>query len=381
MSRKHRGEMEFGSDSFLDVVANIVGILIVLVVCAGIRAEQGPAPEVVAVMTEQVLEKQASAPAPVVMRPAAEPAQAVDKPIIPDVPEIPEELPELPPLPTSEPPRVLVEEAEKLRRQNEELAAQLLLLEQQSQQVSQAHATESRSVEELKQRISEKVQLLKSMRARLRTAAATAETREGELVRIQRAIDETENEPGPTEKLTHRLPPIGRVVTGNEVHFRVEKNRVSHVPVKELAEDVSRDIERRKEILLTRPFFQGSTSPVKGYSMEYVLQRMPMSFADEMRHGRGMVRIGVSGWVIKPERNVVTESVEEALAPGSRFQAALLSEGPTATVTFWVYPDSFEAHRQLKNAVHDAGLWVASRPLPEGIPIAGSPDGSKSMAQ
>ena len=37
---KHGDEIEFGSDSFLDVVANIVGILIILIVVAGIKAGQ-----------------------------------------------------------------------------------------------------------------------------------------------------------------------------------------------------------------------------------------------------------------------------------------------------------------------------------------------------
>ena len=40
--RKPREEMEFGSDSFLDVVANVVGILIILMVLAGIRAKTAP---------------------------------------------------------------------------------------------------------------------------------------------------------------------------------------------------------------------------------------------------------------------------------------------------------------------------------------------------
>ncbi|MFO0918379.1 MAG: hypothetical protein U0872_08700 [Planctomycetaceae bacterium] len=43
MSRRPRSESQFGSDSFLDVVANIVGILIILIVIAGLRVSQSPA--------------------------------------------------------------------------------------------------------------------------------------------------------------------------------------------------------------------------------------------------------------------------------------------------------------------------------------------------
>ena len=37
MSRRHHEEEEFNSSSFLDVICNVVGILIVLIVIAGVR--------------------------------------------------------------------------------------------------------------------------------------------------------------------------------------------------------------------------------------------------------------------------------------------------------------------------------------------------------
>ena len=43
MSRRaHRPELEFGSDSFLDVVCNIVGILIILIVVVAVKVERQP---------------------------------------------------------------------------------------------------------------------------------------------------------------------------------------------------------------------------------------------------------------------------------------------------------------------------------------------------
>ncbi|MFT5327721.1 MAG: hypothetical protein ACI8P0_005614, partial [Planctomycetaceae bacterium] len=35
-----RGDPDFGSDSFLDIIANLVGILVILIVLAGLRAAQ-----------------------------------------------------------------------------------------------------------------------------------------------------------------------------------------------------------------------------------------------------------------------------------------------------------------------------------------------------
>jgi hypothetical protein len=52
-----------------------------------------------------------------------------------------------------------------------------------------------------------------------------------------------------------------------------------------------------------------------------------------------------------------------------------------ASLTFWVYPDSFHAYRILQAACQAEGFIVAARPLPDGIPIAGSPDGTRSAGQ
>jgi hypothetical protein len=91
--------------------------------------------------------------------------------------------------------------------------------------------------------------------------------------------------------------------------------------------------------------------------------------------------MGVAFWELEPQSGAVIESADEALARGSRFRRALDSASPTATLTLWVYPDSFDLCRRLTEHVRSAGFEVASRPLPFGVPIAGSPDGSKSVAQ
>jgi hypothetical protein len=51
------------------------------------------------------------------------------------------------------------------------------------------------------------------------------------------------------------------------------------------------------------------------------------------------------------------------------------------TVTVWVYPDSFNEFRQLKADLFQRGYATAGRPMPEGHPIGGSPDGSRSAAE
>jgi hypothetical protein len=80
--------------------------------------------------------------------------------------------------------------------------------------------------------------------------------------------------------------------------------------------------------------------------------------------------------------NQVGETAAEALAEGSEFRQSLRKLRPGYhTITMWLYPDSFDAFRQIRKELYRLGYMVAARPLPPGTPISGSPDGSKSAAQ
>ena len=111
------------------------------------------------------------------------------------------------------------------------------------------------------------------------------------------------------------------------------------------------------------------------------VERRPVALVDELRHGRGMVRIAVTRWTIRPEPELASESIARALSSGSRFRTVLRASDPKTALTFWVYPDSFSGLRRLQTAAHKAGFRVASRQLPTGITISGSPDGTRAQSQ
>ncbi len=183
------------------------------------------------------------------------------------------------------------------------------------------------------------------------------------------------------EVLEHRLTPLGRVVTQREVHFRLAEGRISHVPIEELAALVQTDIQRQRDLLLKLRYYKGSVGPEEGFRMEYIVQQQDMSLLDELRAGgTNMIRVGVTQWLLVPEPGLEGETPDVALREGSRF-LRILRRYPGATLTFWVYPDSFEAHQTLNTFVREAGFEVAARPLPAGVPIAGSPNGSRSVSQ
>ncbi len=345
------------SDSFLDVVANIVGILIILIVIVGARVGQSAAtPEESAAVTEATPPiVPLVAPRPVIVRVPAE----LVKPIALS--------PEL---------LAAIEAADadtaRLRDAESRLAAEASVAE-----ASLAALTTSAS--DISAREAELARRLATIQGREAATNAELDGLRSTLAGLGRQISDV-----PSEKVTllkHRLNPIGREVEGQELHFRLASNRVSRVPITELIDRLKPEIERQKDWIARYRKHQGRVGPVQGFSMEYVVERQSAGVLDEVRYGMQMMRIGVTGWRMTPEPDLVAESVEAALGSDSRFVAALRLAEPHSTLTLWVYPDSFEAYRRLREFAYAEGFEVAARPLPEGVPIAGSPNGSRSSSQ
>lgn len=183
-------------------------------------------------------------------------------------------------------------------------------------------------------------------------------------------------------RLQHKVTPISRSLKQQEeLHFQLVENKVACVPLQELIEKLKTEAERHKEWLAKNQQHYGLAGPVQGFSLQYVLERVPMSSVDQARMGQGYYRISVSNFKVIPSEDVVMETMDEALQANSRFMKSLRRAPPDANMTFWVYPDSFKIYRRLQAAVHDLGFSVAARPLPPGVPICGSPNGTKSAGQ
>jgi hypothetical protein len=140
-------------------------------------------------------------------------------------------------------------------------------------------------------------------------------------------------------------------------------------------------IRRQKDWLIKYRRHEGHVGPVAGYSMSYRVERKALSVIDELRFGRGRMQIEISKWEIEPETTLRTESAESALKRSSKFYRELLAAEPKSTLTFWVYPDSFKLYRRLQQFAQLEGFTVAARPLPDGVAIAGSPNGTRSVGQ
>ena len=371
MNRSPRtSQQTAGDDSFLDIVANIVGILIILIVVAGVRASRAPVElpaessqpvaEVESVVEPVVDEIVLKPPPGGVVEPAPWPQTVTSVPSIVD---------------RTDEVTGLVEHVEVLEDQ----------LDVKLQLLSKAQADLETKLKELVQARGERVDRRKVV-AGLTIEDTQVRTQLEALRRddqVARQRLEVLKQPVSPEviEVRHRLTPVGRVVRGTEQHFHVRNGRVARIPLQGLKQRIRDQMSRYGRSMSRFPKHEGQVGPVDGFVMEYTVERRPARLADELRHGHAMIRIGVTRWTIRPEPELESETTEIALSSGSRYQTILRTSDPGAALTFWVYPDSFSEVRRLQAAAHRAGFRVAARPLPTGIPISGSPDGSRSQSQ
>lgn len=360
MSRRGgQSELGFGSDSFLDIIANIVGILIILIVVAGVRVSHAPV-----VPSEKLDREQIDRLPPALAETRPEPPVVAPRP-------------DLPPRPSPE----LLKRIESLESELAAIRVETGAAADRLEELTRRRSDLASDLESASRSLADEVRDAAGRESRILRIRKSHGQSESQLAALQKRLDEARRAKPDVNEIEHKITPVSRTITGNEVHFRLAGGRVAHVPIEELLERMREQILRRKEWLLKSGTHQGQVGPVGGFMMKYVVERQGLSLIEELRQGRTSFRIGLSEWRIDPEPDMKGETGDEALSPGSAFVRALRMADPTATLTFWVYPDSFALYRRLQKVAHEAGFTVAARPLPFGIPIAGSPHGTRSAGQ
>lgn len=170
--------------------------------------------------------------------------------------------------------------------------------------------------------------------------------------------------------------PVARPSDGEETFFELRRNRVSYIPLERLIALLK---QRVRSDGMSSPMV-GRVGPIGSFSLKYEFGRiLPDSVESLLSQG---TTIGLRGFEIVPEGDLRGESLEDALRPASDFTRAIGRLSPSrSTLTLWVYPDSFALYRRLRDVLHARGFTVAARPLPEGIPIRASQNGSISAGQ
>jgi hypothetical protein len=351
---KHDDEIEFGSDSFLDVVANIVGILIILIVVAGIKASAAPA------SAERIVEYLRNHP---VLGAPKKTASGTSE----NGPQI------LAPSPD------LVRRSQDLKARLAALDAALARTKQQTEETAHQEEAAERRIAELKSTVETESAGLGDQKEKIAEAEGRLEKEKRAVIQLEVDVQSAEKVKPTIKMLRHQLTPLGHDIEGKELHFRLMNDRVVYLPIDELMQRLRPEVGHQRQRLMREGIVRGEVGPVDGFLMVFTIQLQRTSAVDELRLF-GTPTIG-SDWQLIPEPDVVGEGIDEALRDGSEFLRRVREADANTTITFWVYPDSFALYRRLQEFAHNQNMTVAARPLPSNIPITGSTHGSRSSGQ
>jgi len=319
-----------GQDSFLDVVTNIVGILIILVMLVGGRARQ---------VIQNAMPAQSDRVAAL--------EQDVD---------------------------VLDQKVAVAESEIGELAAQAQTVATAAAFAGEARLHLATAVSAATVEIERRKQETDAVKVKAAEAAARRKELETEIERCTLEAEGLAHLPATTKEVLAYPTPVGRTVNGEEIHFRLGEGRIAYIPIEDLFELAKSQTRRHSGSIAEMASRIESVGPVQGFSLDYVIEA-------KVDQARGQVLIRSREWVVRPVGTGNGETIEEALSPRSRFRQVLSAVTPETAVTLWCYPDSFEAYRSLREDLHRLGIPTACRPMPEGAPIGGSTEGSKSVVQ
>lgn len=319
-----------GGDSFLDVVTNIVGIMIVLVMVTGVRVGKFATAQVKFDAVTEEAERSALS------------ALASER-----------EVAELDARVRAVRASIELRKQERLELASAAAAARAVLDESEK---------ELSAAEQSALRLAADEEALQAERTSLAAKLATEIEPEEEVVEVS------------------SLPtPLSQEVRGSELHFHLQGGRVAYVPLDALVEQFKLRATTQAREQTSSDQIVDEVGPIDGFRMQYRLVRRGLTSAFGVSAGSV---VQLAKWELTPESATLGEPIDVALADGSQFRARLAKVSPESVVaTVWVYPDSFAEFRRLKQELFSLGFSTAARPLPDGVRIAGSPDGSRSAAQ
>lgn len=210
---------------------------------------------------------------------------------------------------------------------------------------------------------------------------ALAESR-AELDVIRSRTEQARSEEGAVRVVENLPTPLSRTVDDREAHFQLREGRIAFVPMQEIVEEVKADVRLKLDKIRRLSEIAETVGPIGGFRVKYEFEKREISLEPGRRTGAVGTMASLRYLMLLPVSARMGETVDEALAPGSEFRRALARfPARRSSVTVWTYADSFADFRRLKEALFREGYATAARPLPLGVPIMASPEGSRSAAE
>lgn len=322
-----------GGESFLDIVANIVGILILLVLIVGVRistvplsSDDGAASPSEPLLTAAMVNEQADA------------AQILGR----DVAQL-----------ASRAGYLQAVAADRDRERNELATYMAAVEEELTNQKSRLSAEDGKRMQ---------------VRAELTSVKF-------ELDRLdKRKIGLLTSEVAPV-RVVHTPTPIVRKSSKNSMHLRVEGGKVDVVPFEQLIDQVKRNA---KDVLRSANAHGGVArlGRIGNYECFFtaIVERKTVS--------AGPVLVMHQEGEFRPTVPLPGMAISQAIQPGSPFMDLLRSNPPTkSVVTLWMYNDSAADSKQLHDMLRERGYAIDSRFLPTGAHIGFASNGTSTQTQ
>jgi hypothetical protein len=194
-------------------------------------------------------------------------------------------------------------------------------------------------------------------------------------------IKKVEDLPSHKKQLKYHAP-LSRVVHSDEMFFECKAGRVTYIDLPAFLQEIKLSMEDISAELKSTWRVERTTAAIGSYRLRFAVERERSAMDVGSTPAERTFRYGLSEWVVEPIAQERGETVAQALSAKSEFrQLTDHLDNRITVVTFWVYPDSFELFRQLRDHLYERGLDIAGRPLPQFAPIAASKHGTASRGQ
>ena len=341
--RKNQMEMP-GTDSFLDVIANLVGILIILVVVVGASAA-----------TAWTTQKSGSQD------------QAAKEKL----------------LQLQQQSQLTAETALKYQQDNQMLEAKIATEESIVAAKKQIRHQMLTVIDALERKLdSKKFQLDQQSRERFEKKSEIFSLK-SQLKQVSYEVEKLKSRKPRTEQIDHYPTPVAKTVFNREYHFRLKNGLLVEVPLEQLVRAVKAELRVKAEKLQR----EGASStietvgPIGNFRIQYLLSASNSNVATPAGYMKQRI-VEFKQFVLLPINEQAGEKIEIALKQNSNFDRMIqkLKPGKT-TISIWVYPNSYREFNQLKKWLYERGFQTAVWPLSTDAPISGGPNGFRSVSQ
>jgi hypothetical protein len=323
-----------GQDAFLDVLTNMVGIIILLVVVIGMRTSRATVKAAVDQVEAAVAMDDSAAKAQA--ENARREAQHAEENLRGLMQQV-----------------VNVSNETSLRdKERTYLATYVAAFEQELEQRRSALSADEQRNFDLRRKLAESQLMLEN------------------LGREQIALL---SQPDEVKAIENQPTPIARRMTGKEVLLHLSAGHIAVIP-EQLFTDMIEDVKANLWRLRDDARFTNMVGPVNGFRLRYRVGMVPVKLAgqsDPRMSAPGQVAVMMKPeliwYEIIPESSPLGDTLAKALAPDSDLRQVLREHPPEMnTIVIVVYPDSIHELHELKRELYAVGYATADIPRPMG---------------